>query len=362
MRVVLAPDSFKGTVPATRVAAALADGWRSVRPGDELVLLPLADGGEGSLDALELAVPGAVRRAVPGVSGPDGRPVDAAWLLLPDRTGVAELAVASGLPLLDRPDPLGAHTRGLGEVLAAALAEGVDRLVVCVGGSASTDGGTGLLAALGVRFLDGDGRPLPLGGGALDRLSAVDLHRLVAAPPGGVDVLVDVAAPLTGPAGAAAVFGPQKGASPGDVALLDRGLLRLASLLGGDPAAPGAGAAGGTAYGLAAAWGARLVPGAARVAELVGLAAALAGADLLVTGEGRFDATSLTGKAPAHALALARDAGVRTAVVAGQLAIAPPADTALALVDLAGGVAPALAEPEEHLRAAGAALAATPPP
>jgi len=363
LKVVIAPDSFKGSLSADRVAAALADGWHSARPGDEVVRLPVADGGEGTLDVFAAAVPGARRHSV-AVTGPDGRPVDAEWLALPDGAAVVELASGSGLPLLGaRRDPLGAHTVGLGQLLAAALDDQATRqIIVTLGGSASTDGGTGALAALGARFLDAAGASLPPGGGPLRGLASVDLIGLRPPPPGGVLCLTDVDAPLCGPRGAAAVFGPQKGAGPADVRALDDGLRRLAGLLAGDPDAPGSGAAGGTGYGLAVAWGARLVPGAATVAEHAGLPAALADADLVITGEGRYDATSLTGKVVGGVLnlAAARAAGpVPVLLVAGQLGCPPP-DTvrgAVALAILAGGVRAAIAEPERWLTVAGADLA-----
>jgi glycerate kinase len=355
---VIAPDSFKGSLPAAAAAAALAAGWHAARPGDEVHTVPLADGGEGTLDVLAAAVP-AARWEQAQVTGPAGQPVDCPWLVLPDGTAVVELAAASGLPLLSRPDPLGAHTIGLGEVIGCALDAGARQLTVALGGSASTDGGTGALAALGARFTGADGRPLPAGGGALPRLAAADLTGLRPPPPGGVSCLSDVRAPLLGPAGAAAVFGPQKGARPDQVALLDRGLARLAGLLGGDPAAPGAGAAGGTGYGLAAAWGALIVPGAPQLARLAGLDQALAGAGLVITGEGRYDQTSGTGKVAGAVFAAAATAGVPAALVAGQVAARPPAGVpVLSLAGLAGGVPAALADPARYLRLAGQRLAA----
>ncbi|MGC0419957.1 glycerate kinase [Embleya sp. AB8] len=361
MRIVFAPDSFKGTVPADLAAAALAEGWLHERPGDEVVLVPLADGGEGTLDAVARAVPGAVRVPVLGAPGPDGRAVDAAWLRMPDGSGVVELAGVSGLPLLGGAlDPMGAHTVGLGMVLRSALRDGVSALVVAVGGSASTDGGSGALAALGARFRAADGRELPYGGGALARLAAIDRTRLAPPPPGGVQILTDVTNPLLGPAGAAAVFGPQKGASADQVADLDAGLARLADLLGGDPGAPGAGAAGGTAYGLAAAWHAVIVPGATRVAELAGLPAALADADLVITGEGRFDATSMRGKVVGTVLDLAhRAADTPVALVAGSIAAPPPPSVtaSIGLADLAGSATAAQTDAVRWLRRAGTELA-----
>jgi glycerate kinase len=359
MRVVIAPDSFKGTLDAAAAADALAAGWRSRRPDDELLTLPLADGGEGTLDALGHDLPGSCWRSTP-VSGPDGRPVEAAWLLLPDGTAVVEMARAAGLPLLAEPDPLNATTRGLGELLAAAVADpAVSRVMLTLGGSATTDGGTGALAALGARFTDADGARLPPGGGALARLDRVDLSGLTPPPAGGVQCLVDVTAPLLGPLGAAGQFGPQKGASPEQVAELDAALARLAGLLDGDPEAPGAGAAGGTAFGFAACWGAQFVSGADAVAAAAGLDEALAGADLVLTGEGQFDAQSLRGKVVGALVARAGAAGVPVTVVAGRVVAGEelPVARAVALADLAGSAAAAMAEPARWLTEAGARLA-----
>ncbi len=358
MKVVIAPDSFKGSMPAAGAAASLAAGWLAARPDDELVTVPLADGGEGTLDVLAAAVHGA-RWHQARVTGPAGQPVDCPWLELPDGTAAVELARASGLPLLTRLDPLGAHTTGLGEVIGCALDTGARQVTVALGGSASTDGGTGALAALGARFLDAAHRPLPAGGGALARLAAVDLAGLRRPPPGGVSCLSDVRAPLLGPAGAAAVFGPQKGASPAQIALLDDGLARLAGLLGGDPAAPGAGAAGGTGYGLAAGWGAVIAPGAPQLGRLAGLGPALAGAALVITGEGCYDHTSGTGKVAGTVFAAAAAASVPAALVAGQVTERPPAAVrhVIALAELAGGAPQALADPGRYLRLAGQQLA-----
>lgn len=362
MRIVIAPDSFKGSIGATAAAAALAAGWQAARPDDDVTEVPLADGGEGTLDVLAAAVAGA-RWHDARVTGPGGQPVDCRWLELPGRIAVLELARASGLPLLTAPDPLGAHTAGLGEVAGLALDSGARQIVITLGGSASTDGGTGALAALGARFLDSAGHALPRGGGGLPDLATADLAGLRRPPPGGVSCLADVTAPLLGAGGAAAVFGPQKGADPGQIARLDQGLARLAALLGGDPAAPGAGAAGGTGYGFAAAWDALIRPGAPELCRIAGLERALDGADLVITGEGRYDRTSLAGKVAGAVFAAAAAAGVPVALVAGQFADdPPPAASALSLSQLAGSPAAALAAPARWLRLAGQRLASGPDP
>lgn len=354
MRVVIAPDSFKGSISAAGAAAALAAGWRRVRPGDDLIELPLADGGEGTLAVLAAAVP-ASRWHEARVSGPVDAPVLAAWLEMPGNVAVVELATAAGLTQLAHLRPLSAHSYGVGELIGRALDAGAERVLVALGGSACTDGGTGALTALGARFLDADGMPLARGGGPLRRLAAVDLGGLRPPPAGGVSCLTDVRAPLLGPGGAAAVFGPQKGADPADVIALDAGLARLAALLGGDPEEPGAGAAGGCGYGLAAAWQARLVPGAGELAAIAGLPAAVANADLVITGEGRYDATSLRGKVVGAVCAMAP---VPVAIVAGQLALAPPPGArAVELASLADSTEEAVRHAARWLAAAGAELA-----
>jgi len=293
------------------------------------------------------------------VSGPGAGPVTARWLELPGQVHVIELASAAGLPQLAVPDPLGAHTAGVGELLGRALDAGARRIVLGLGGSASTDGGTGALAALGARFLDAGQRELPRGGGALARLASADLSGLRPPPPDGLACLTDVRAPLLGPNGAAVVFGPQKGATAGQVIELEQGLAKLAVVLGGRPAEPGAGAAGGTGYGLAAAWGAELRNGSAEIARIAGLDAALAGAGLVITGEGRYDQTSAAGKVVGAVVAAAGRAGVPAALVAGAIG-GPPVPAirrAVALAELAGGAAAAMAEPARWLRQAGRELA-----
>jgi glycerate kinase len=358
LRVAIAPDSFKGTATAIEVTAALAEGWLSVRPGDTLIRMPLADGGEGTLDAFDIAVPGARRMPVT-VSGPDGRQVDASWILLPDNSAVVELAATSGITLLDPLQPMDAHTLGFGQAIAAALDAGVDRLYLAIGGSASTDGGVGVLTALGAAFADADGRPVAPGGRGLGTVASVDRAHLRAVPAGGAMILSDVTNPLLGPAGAAAVFGPQKGADAAQVSELDAGLRRLATILGADPGTPGAGAAGGTGFALLA-WGAVVASGADAVGEVMRAPAAVASAAVVLTGEGRFDGQSDAGKVPSYVRSLAERFGASAMLVAGAIAADPAGFTAaVSLTDLAGGPDAAMAETVHWLRQAGAHLART---
>ncbi|MGX1583368.1 glycerate kinase [Microbacterium sp. NPDC055502] len=362
-RVVLAPDSFKGSITAAAAAQALAAGWAEVEPDAEFVHRPMADGGEGTVAAFAAAVPGARRMPV-RVTGPAGDAHDTSWLLLPPDdgaphgTGVVDIASTSGIELLAAPRPWDADTTGFGQAIVAALDHGVSRLVLGIGSSASTDGGIGMLTALGARFLDGAGRPVAPGARGLDDVAAVDLDGLRAAPE--VRVLTDVTNPLTGARGAAAVFGPQKGlADPGDISRVDAALARLASLLDVDAEHPGAGAAGGTGAALVR-WGAVLAPGAAEVAELIGLADAVRGADVVVTGEGSYDGQSGDGKVPSFLAGMAAAAGARPLLAAGR--ITPDADVGIfaatvSLTVLAGSGESALAHPARWLRVAGAALA-----
>lgn len=356
-RVVFAPDSFKGTASAADVAAALARGWRSVRADDELVARPMADGGEGTLDAFEAAVTGARRRPVT-VHGPVSSPVAAHWLLLPDGTGVVELAATSGITLLDPLAPLDAHSVGFGEAIADALDAGVERLLLALGGSASTDGGAGALSALGARFIDADGQSIPLGNRGLGALAGVDLTGLRLLPAGGALILGDVTNPLLGDEGAAAVFGPQKGADAATVPVLEANLARLAHRLPDvSPVTPGAGAAGGAGFGLLA-WGAVMGGGAALVADALGLGRDIDRADLVITGEGRFDGQSEAGKAPSEVARLAASSGVPVALVAGAITAEPRGFAAsVALSALAGGAEPAMGDPLHWLEVAGAQLA-----
>ncbi|MBH3330386.1 glycerate kinase [Pseudomonas oryzihabitans] len=326
MKIVIAPDSFKESLSAAGVASALARGLRQALPTAEILECPLGDGGEGTLDAVLAATGGEVREV--RVTGPLGEPMTARWgWLAEQRTAFVEMASASGLELVPRArrDVRVATSHGTGELLRAALDAGAERLVVAIGGSATNDGGAGVLQALGVRLLDGQGQALAPGGAALASLASLDLtylHPRLAA----VEVVIaaDVDNPLCGPQGASQIFGPQKGASPEQVRELDAALAHFATVtaatLGRDVSEqPGAGAAGGVGFAALAFLQATFRPGIEVVAELVGLEEALQGADLAVTGEGRLDGQTLRGKTPAGVLRLAQRHGVPVVAVAGSL-------------------------------------------
>lgn len=326
MRVVVAPDSFKGSASALAVAQAMARGVRAVFPDAEVSQVPIADGGEGTVEALVVATGGTLREAT--VTGPLGEPVAARWGVLGDgATAVVEMAAASGLPLVprERRDPRLTTTRGTGELMRAALDAGLRKLVVGIGGSATNDGGTGMARALGARFLGPDGAELPEGGAALARLDRIDLSGLDPRL-AGAELLVacDVANPLTGPRGASAVYGPQKGATPEMVRELDAALGRFAerarAATGRDVAGlPGAGAAGGLGAGLLFFTPARLRPGVEIVLEATGFEQRVRDADLVLTGEGRTDFQTAMGKAPVGVAAVARRHGVPVICLSGGL-------------------------------------------
>ncbi|UQS25329.1 glycerate kinase [Amycolatopsis thermalba] len=310
--VLVAPDKFKGSLTAAEVAAAVADGL-----GGGARTVPLADGGEGTVEA---AVSAGFRRVPVTVHGPAGQPVTAAFAVR-DGTAVVELAEASGLQRLPGPPaPLTASSFGTGELIAAAVSAGCRRIVLGVGGSACTDGGAGLLSALGAKLLDRDGGELAPGGAALRDLDRVELTGLHPALAGvEFELAGDVDNPLLGPTGAAAVYGPQKGASPADVAVLEAGLRRWSEVVGPRCAgAPGAGAAGGVGYAALAVLGARRRPGVRALMDLVGFDDALRGARLVVTGEGSLDEQTLHGKTPAGVAGAGRAAGIPVVAVAGR--------------------------------------------
>lgn len=340
LRVLVAPDAFKGSLTARDAADAIAAGLAdALGAGARIERLPLADGGEGTLDAL-LALDGATEHRTPTTDAL-GRPRPARWALLTDGTAIVEAAEANGLPLVSDVTlrPLEADSAGVGLLLRAALDAGAARVLLTVGGSATTDGGAGLLRALGARFLDARGAELPPGGGALVDLARIDLDGLhPAARVVPWRVACDVDTPLTGPAGAAAVFGPQKVAGSEQVETLDRGLARLAAALEAATGVqvaglPGGGAAGGIPASLHAVLAAELVPGARLVADALGLDEALAVADVVVTGEGALDASSLRGKVVGHLTERARAAGVRLVVVAGSVRLTDAQRTAAGIAD-----------------------------
>ena len=366
--VVVAPAPFKGALSAAEAARAIAAGVRLGAPGARTVAVPVADGGEGTLDALVAAAGGRRRPVV--ASDPLGRPVEAAVGELPGHAAVVELALASGYERLapDERDPEATSTRGTGELIRAALDLGARRILVGLGGSATTDGGLGLAVALGARALDDEGDELAGHGADLARVARLDLAGL---DPRLTDTTIEVACDVDtrfhGPEGAARVFGPQKGADPDAVARLDAGLARLAEAIreatGVDLSeVPGAGAAGGAAGGLMALLGATLRPGAPLVLEAVGLEARLDGAALCITGEGRLDATSLAGKAPVAVARACGRAGVPCVALCGEVALGPGAvrragfAAALPIGRELRPLPDALARAETDLAAAGAAL------
>ena len=324
MKIVVAPNAFKGTLTATQAATAIALGAREVYPDAQIAEIPVADGGDGTVGALVTARGGRYRSV--SVDGPLGDPVLATFGLIDDgRTAVVELASASGFELIPaaRRDPRKTSTYGFGQLLEAARRDGISSVIAGIGGSATNDGGAGMAQALGYRLLDREGRDLPRGGIALAGLERIDGAGLDAGWRS-VKVMVacDVTNPLTGPQGASYVYGPQKGADPVAVRQLDEALAHLAEIfereLGKSVSdIPGAGAAGGTGAGLIAFLDATLTPGAALVVDASGFDDALKGADLVITGEGRADAQTAYGKAPGEVAKRAKAARIPVLLMAG---------------------------------------------
>jgi glycerate kinase len=375
MRIVIAPDKFKGSLEAQEVAEAIADGLAAVLPTAEVHCQPVADGGEGTVAA---ALASGYDAVIVTVTGPVGDPVEATFAVSGPRA-VIEMAAASGLlvlPVGDDGEPvldaLAATSLGTGELIRAALDAGCTEIVLGVGGSANTDGGAGLLVGLGARLLDAEGLPVANGGGGLAGLVSVDLANLDPRLTVARFVLAaDVTNPLLGPDGAAAVFGPQKGAGPADVAALDASLAnfrdRLADALGPEAAeaasAPGAGAAGGVGYAALAVLGAERQPGVDVVLGLVGLSERLSGVDLVITGEGSLDSQSLGGKTPVGVAELARVHGVPTVIgVCGRSLLSAEEvrragfDEVIALLDRQPDPARAMAEAASLLTEVGTEL------
>lgn len=330
IRLVIAPDSFGGALDSVAVAQAIAGGWQRVRPGDTVVLAPMADGGEGTLAALSAALPERAERRTVTTVDPLGRPVEADWLDLGDGEAFIEMAAASGLarlaPAERTPDAARrASTRGTGELLRAALEAGATHITLGLGGSATNDGGSGLLSALGLRLLDADEQDLAPGGAALASITRVDTDGL---DPRLEDVDLTIASDVTntlcGPNGAAATYGPQKGADAATVEELDAALAAWGHAIEQAKSRfvadiPGAGAAGGTTAGLLGFTGAQVRPGVEVVAELIGLGDALEAADLVITGEGRADEQTLSGKAAVGVARLARSRNAPVILLCGAL-------------------------------------------
>ena len=317
MKVVIAIDSFKGSLSSLEAGNAAADGIRRAIPGAECAVRPLADGGEGTVEALVGGMGGEFREAV--VTGPAGKPVAAKYGLLPGGVAVMEMAQAAGITLVSgaEKNPLLTTTFGVGEMILDAARHGARRFVVGIGGSATNDGGAGMLQALGWRLVDAEGRELRRGGAALADLAHIE-------PPANLPdlsfrIACDVTNPLCGPNGASAVFGPQKGATPEAVAELDAALAHFAEVSGGDASAAGAGAAGGLGYAFRTFLGAELTPGVDLVLQETRLEDDIRGADVVVTGEGRLDGQTAMGKAPIGVTRLAKRHGARVIAFAGCL-------------------------------------------
>lgn len=370
MRIVIAPDKFKGSLTAPDVALFLEAGLHSVDPGIVVDRAPVADGGEGTLDA---AVGSGFTRQVATVTGPTGLPLRAAFAVR-GQEAVIEMATASGLAALPDgvTDALRATSRGTGELIAAALSLGCTQIILGIGGSAGTDGGSGLLSGLGARLLDDAGAVLPDGGGALARLAKADLSgldpRLASAR---ITLASDVDNPLLGASGAAAVFAPQKGAGPADVDLLESALQNYSRVLAAEigaialtaTEAPGSGAAGGVGYAVLAVLGGERRAGIDVVLEFTGLHTRVDGAELVITGEGCLDRQSLGGKAPVGVARAAARAGVPTIAVCGQSTLTPDElsdagfDHTYALTDLEPDTARCMSEPGALLTRIGALIA-----
>jgi glycerate kinase len=363
MRILIAPDKFKGSLTAAEAAAAIAEGALRVYPDAVATQFPIADGGEGTLEA---AVAAGYEERLNAVVGPILAPVGAAWAIRPNAgggaTAVIETAQASGLAEME-PTPanaLRAHSYGCGQLIAAAIDAGATEIVLGVGGSAMTDGGSGALRALGLKPLDAAGNVVPLGGGSLADIVALDTSGLDPRLAGvAFRIAVDVQNPLYGLTGAAHVFGPQKGADEDATELLDAGLRNYASVLrestGRDVNVPGAGAAGGFPASFLAFTDATLEGGFALVAGLTGLAGQLENADLVITGEGSMDSQSLTGKAPIALADAAQGLGIPVIVVAGRILVSPEelaghgVVAAAQLLDVAAGPDDAVANAAKYL-------------
>ncbi len=324
MRILIALDSFKGSLSSTEAGSAAGEGFRKAVPNADIIIFPMADGGEGTVKALS-GLGGKAVRAV--VTGPIGTQVDSDYLILPDGTAVMEMSSAAGLPLVpaDQRNPMYTTTRGVGEMILHALDRGCRSFLLGIGGSATNDGGAGMLRALGVRMLDSSGKNIPEGAEGLGILNSIDIcgldSRLCESS---FSVACDVTNPLCGPLGASTVFGPQKGAREEDIPLMDNALERFARMTRSilpesDENAPGSGAAGGLGFALRSYMKAELKPGAELVMKKTGFTDALHTEDIVIVGEGRIDAQTLMGKAPIRAAREAKKHGCTVIGLAGSV-------------------------------------------
>ncbi|MBQ8509156.1 MAG: glycerate kinase [Clostridia bacterium] len=318
MNILIAIDSFKGSMTSLEAGEAAAEGIRRVIPDAHITVAPLADGGEGTVEALTAGLGGSLRTV--RADDPLGRPVDAAYGILPGNVAVIEMAAASGLPLLkaEERNPSIANTRGVGQLIAHAMGEGCRDFIIGIGGSATNDGGVGMLEALGFGFFDIDGHPIAPCAAGLASLASIDrTSALPALKECRFRVACDVKNPLCGESGCSAVFGPQKGATPEMVTQMDGWLEHYASIAGGDPNLPGNGAAGGLGYALRTFLGAELESGVSLILDATKFADRAADADVVITGEGRLDAQTVMGKAPQGVASLAKAAGKLCIAFAG---------------------------------------------
>lgn len=353
-KILLAPDSFKGSSTSEKVASAVGKGWLKVRPTDEITSIVFADGGEGTLAAIENSVKMGIRVPVVAQSG-DSRNCNSYWLLVHEDIAVIEMAIICGITTVKTLDSLAAHSYGLGQVIASAARDArVKEILVAVGGSASTDAGVGALMALGFDCVDRSGSAIGLGGGALKDLMKISGEYVP--PKRGIKILADVQSPMTGFTGAAHVFGPQKGASAAEVETLDQGLKNFLDVVGSVDA-PGYGAAGGVSGGLALVLGAQIVSGVQLLADLIGVIDELAEADCVITGEGTFDDQSYQGKVVGYLLEQAAARGVAAMVVCGVNKMGED-ERVVSLVELAPSVEAAISESAVWLEEAGETLAA----
>lgn len=355
-RILIVPDSFKGSATSRQVCDALTRGWLEVQTVDEIESAPFADGGEGTLDCIESVSASAVRIPI-HVQGATGIEHSSSWLLVNGDTAVIEMATLCGITTVEKLDPLGAHSFGLGQAIKAALNDDrVREILVAVGGSASTDGGTGALSALGFTFMDADGLAVGLGGTHLHAIKTIAPPDQIASVERGIKVLVDVQSPLIGITGAAHIFAPQKGADTEQVDFLDIGLAHLLNLVGvGDK--PGYGAAGGVSFGLSTLLGTSVVSGVHTIAAVIDLEEKIKQADCVITGEGSFDSQSFSGKVVGYIAEVAQRNNVPMMIACG---VNKNGDdpSIISLVDLAPSVESAKSESGKWLFEAGKKLAA----